>query len=112
MKNKILLFFAAAALIYGCSSCNKNEKPAEINLSPEAGTTYKSGADVTVKISLPSDIKADSIVYLLDSTRIASKKDTSIVTIKTDTLTLGPRTITAKVFTAGKSQEVSTNVVL
>lgn len=112
MKNKIFLFLAVVAVIYGCSSCNKSEKAAEISVSPEAGTSYKSGADVTVKVSYPADIKPDSIVYLIDSTRIASKKDSSALILKTDTLSLGPRVITAKVFTAGKSQEATTNIVL
>jgi glutamine cyclotransferase len=112
MKNKLYLLLVIITVMYGCSSCNKNEKSADITVSPEAGTSYKSGTDVTVKVSIPSNIKADSIVYLLDSARIASRKDSSALVLKTDTLSLGPRVITAKVFTAGKSQDGTTNIVL
>ncbi|HEX3387287.1 MAG TPA: glutaminyl-peptide cyclotransferase, partial [Mucilaginibacter sp.] len=112
MKNKLYLLLAVIAVAYGCSSCNRNEKAADIDISPEAGANYKSGTDVTVKVTIPPGIKADSIVYLVDSTRITSKKDTLPLVLKTDTLPLGPRNITAKVFTAGKSEDKTTNIVL
>src|ERR1700761_1075964 len=99
MKNRILGFIMIAALTYGCSSCNKTKTSANITLSPEAGTTYKSGDAVTVKVSYPADIKPDSIVYLVDSARVASKKDSSALTLKTDSLSLGPRVITVKLYT-------------
>src|SRR3569833_1394327 len=112
MKNRIFLLLAVIAVMYGCSSCNKNEKSADITVSPEAGTSYKSGTDVTVKVSYPADMKPDSIVYLIDSTRLASKKDSSPFVLKTDTFSLGPRVITARLFTAGKTRDATTNIVL
>ena len=113
MKNKtILLLTAVAALAFGCNSCNKNKPEASLSISPEAGTSYKQGQEVAVKLSYPADTKPDSIVYLLDSTRFASKMDSSAVTLKTDTMPLGPRAITAKLYQGGKSQDVSTNIVL
>src|SRR5579863_2860425 len=105
MKNRIFLFLATALFLYGCSSCNKNKT--EITISPEAGTNYKSGADVTVKVGYPADMKPDSIVYLLDSARVTSKKDSSVLTLKTDTMRFGPRDITAKIYVGGKSQNVT-----
>src|ERR1700744_6245378 len=114
MKIKFILpLIAAFIILYGCSSCNNNSKPeANISISPEAGTNYKQGQDVAVKLSYPADMKPDSIVYLLDSTRFISKKDSSAVSVKTDTMRLGPRGITAKIYQGGKSQDVSTNIVL
>jgi glutaminyl-peptide cyclotransferase len=111
MKTKILLFFAAASLVYGCSSCNKNKPVADITVSPEAGTRYKAGDIVQVKVSL-GDNKPDSIVYLVDSVRFASKKDSSVFSLKTDSMPLGSRLITARLYVGGKSQESSTNIVL
>lgn len=111
MKNKfILLLTAIAALTYSCN--NNNKQQAGLTLSPEAGTSYKSGDAVTIKLSYPSDLKPDSIVYMLDSARVASKKDSAAITLKTDTMPLGPRGVTAKLYQGGKSQEVSTNIVL
>ncbi|HTD98662.1 MAG TPA: glutaminyl-peptide cyclotransferase [Mucilaginibacter sp.] len=112
MKKIILILTVVAALMYGCSGCKNAKQEASLSLSPEAGTNYKQGQDVTVKISFPADLKPDSVVYLLDSVRFASKKDSSVISLKTDTLPLGPRGITAKVYNGGKSQDISTNIVL
>src|ERR1700712_2268871 len=106
MKNRISLFLAAAALAYvcsiGCSSCNKKQQVA-ITISPEAGTRYKAGVPVSVKISYPADAKPDSIVYLVDSVRVASKKDSSALILKTDSMRLGPRLITVRLYKGGKN---------
>ncbi|MFD2874420.1 glutaminyl-peptide cyclotransferase [Mucilaginibacter ximonensis] len=111
MKYRPLLVFAVlATLIYSCHNDNANTGN-DMTLSPESGTTYKAGEPVNVNIHLLTS-KMDSVVYLLDSTRLGSKKDTSAITLKTDTLTLGSKTITAKVYQGGKSQDISTNIVL
>ncbi len=83
-----------------------------IGISPEAGTTYKTGDQVLVKATYPVGIKPDSIVYLVDSVRVGSKKDSTGLSLKTDTMPVGPRIITAKVYQGGKDQEISTNIVL
>ncbi|HVS91404.1 MAG TPA: glutaminyl-peptide cyclotransferase [Mucilaginibacter sp.] len=109
MKNRILPLIAAIVMMYGC---HPNKPEASLSISPEAGTSYKSGDAVTVKVSYPAELKADSIVYLVDSARFASKEDSSAVTLKTGEISLGPRVITARVYQGGKSQEISTNIVL
>ncbi|HWZ36511.1 MAG TPA: glutaminyl-peptide cyclotransferase [Mucilaginibacter sp.] len=111
MNNSSKLFIAAAMamLIYSCKNASNDVN--DISLNPESGTSYKAGDAVSVNVKLGS-AKMDSVVYLLDSVRLASKKDTSVISIKTDTLALGPRVITARVFNGGKSQDVSTNIVL
>ena len=112
MKQKFSLFtLIAGLLIGGCHSSN-NQPENSVTVSPEAGTTYKSGDAVAVKAHYPPGTKPDSIVYLVDSARIGSTKDSSSITLKTDTLHLGPRIITAKVYQDGKSQEGTTNIVL
>jgi glutamine cyclotransferase len=112
MKNKLILLIVPLALsIYSCQ--NKNQENAgDITISPESGTSYKSGDAVNVKISYPAAMKPDSVVYLLDSVRLISKKDSSAFSFKTDTMPLGAKVITAKVYQSGKSQDASTNIVL
>ncbi|MDB5025691.1 MAG: glutaminyl-peptide cyclotransferase [Mucilaginibacter sp.] len=111
MKNNFILpLIAIPALIFSCNKNNKQE--AALALSPEAGASYKQGQHVAIKLSYPADLKPDSIVYLLDSAIFASKKDSSIISLKTDTLPLGPRAITAKLYQGGKSQDITTNIVL
>jgi glutamine cyclotransferase len=111
MKYNVSLLIAAAAFLLG--NCHSSTQPDNnITVSPDAGTTYKSGDKVAVKVHYPATIKPDSIVYLLDSVKIGTVKDSSALMLTTDTMRLGPRVITAKVYQAGKNQDASTNVVI
>jgi glutamine cyclotransferase len=110
MKHRSILLFAALALfVYSCHN-NSADTGNDMTLSPESGTTYKAGDPVNINLHLSS--KMDSVVYLLDSVKLGSKTDTSAITLKTDTLGLGSKTITAKVYKGGKSQEASINIIL
>jgi glutamine cyclotransferase len=113
MKKKLKLILpvaVVAVLLYSCHTATKLED--NISISPEAGTTYKTGDQVLVKASYPAGVNPDSIVYLVDSVKVGSKKDSTALSLKTDTMPLGPRIITAKVYQGGKEQEISTNIVL
>ena len=112
MKKNLKLILPIAALIIGLYGCQGDKQETTPTISPEAGTTYKAGDKVVVQAHYGQGVKADSVVYLLDSVRVASQKDSSAITLKTDTMPLGPRVITAKVYQGGKDQEVSTNIVL
>jgi len=111
MKNKLTFLILAATVFYGCKP-NSSQQATNVTVSPEAGTTYKSGDKITVQPHVPTGTKADSIVFLVDSVRVGSKKDTTAFELKTDNLSLGPRVVTAKVYTGGKYIDGSTNVVL
>ncbi|HEY4327405.1 MAG TPA: glutaminyl-peptide cyclotransferase [Mucilaginibacter sp.] len=110
MKNKFQLLLPA--LTFLAFSCHNNNQQDNISISPEAGTTYKPGDKVEVKTHYAANFSPDSVVYLIDSVKVGSLKDSSVLSLKTDTMPLGPRVITAKVFKGGKSQEISTNIVL
>jgi len=110
MKHKLIPYLTIALL--AAIGCGEKNQSANLSISPDAGSNYKQGEKVSLKVSYPADYKADSVVYLLDSARIASRKDSSAVELSTDTLSLGAKTITAKVYSAGKEQEVSTNINL
>jgi glutamine cyclotransferase len=110
MKYKFNFLLAVAVML--AVGCKPNNQDSNISLTPEAGTTYKSGEQVAVKTHFSSDLKPDSIVYLVDSTRVGSIKDSTAFSLKTDSMSLGPRTITAKIYQGGKSQDISTNIVL
>jgi glutamine cyclotransferase len=112
MKNKLSALLAFATLALAACHSNNSSTDNNITLSPEAGTNYKSGSPVAIKTHYPGDVKPDSIVYLLDSAKIGVSKDSTGITLKTDTMRLGPRIITAKVYQSGKNQDVSTNIVL
>ncbi|MEO3405298.1 glutaminyl-peptide cyclotransferase [Mucilaginibacter sp. CAU 1740] len=115
MNKNIKLFFAVLALsaigYYGCKP--KTDSAAnDYTITPEAGATYKAGDKIDIKVGYPSGSKVDSVVYLLDSARITSSKDTAAVILKTDSIGLGIRIITAKVYAGGTSNDVSTNILL
>jgi glutaminyl-peptide cyclotransferase len=111
-KKLVLLAFAASLLAYGCRD-NNTDTQQDLTVSPDAGTTYKAGQPVDIKVNFPKDAKVDSVVYLVDTTRIGAKKDQTGITLKTDSLALGARTITAKVYQPGvAAQDLTTNIVL
>jgi len=110
---KLNYFFYITALllaIYGCD--NKSDQPVNLSISPDAGTSYKQGDKVDLKVTYPADYKADSVVYLIDSVKIGGKKDSAAFVLATDSLGLGVKLITAKVYSSGKAEEVSTNINL
>jgi len=112
MKNRsILLIAALALLIYSCQQ-KATDTSSDITISPEAGVSYKAGTDVKVNVHYPATVKPDSIVYLIDSVRVSAKKDSSAFSFKTDTMPMGVKVITAKVYEGGKAQDISTNIVL
>ncbi|MES2265380.1 MAG: glutaminyl-peptide cyclotransferase [Bacteroidota bacterium] len=109
MNKRIALFAIIALFAY---SCKTNKKEDEFTISPDAGSNYKSGEQIALKVGYGKDVKIDSVVYLLDSTHVGVAKDSSAVTIKTDSIALGARVITAKVYQGGKSQDLTTNINL
>lgn len=109
MNKRILLFAVIALLAYGCKD---NNKQPDFTISPEAGANYTTGKAVALKVNYPAGTQVDSVVYLLDSARIGVAKDTAAINLKTDSLALGARIITAKIYQAGKSQELTTNINL
>jgi glutamine cyclotransferase len=115
MNNTLKIFLGAGLLLaLGCNGCKQKaaDSSADYTISPEAGTTYKAGDVVKVKVGLPADTKPDSVVYMMDETRLGTAKDSSAVSVKTDTIPLGIKLITAKVYQGGKSQDVTTNILL
>jgi len=113
--NKLKVIFAAGLLLaFGCNGCHEKstDNGADYTISPEAGTTYKAGDEVKVKVGLPAGTKPDSVVYMMEAARLGAAKDSSGINVKTDTIPLGIKIITARVYNGGKSQDVSTNILL
>lgn len=108
---RLFLLIAAAFLANSCKNHTSQDNIA-ITISPESDTNYKAGDPVSVKAHYAAGSNPDSVVYLLDSVKFATKKDSSGINLKTDTLKMGLRLLTAKVYSGGKSTEVSTNIVL
>lgn len=110
MKYKVIAVIALVSFIF--AGCPRTPESINISITPDAGTKYKLGDVVDVKAQIPTGFKVDSIQYLVDSVRITSRKDTLTAKLRTDSMKLGFKLITARVFSAGKPTETSTNIML
>lgn len=110
MKPRVVLLITI--ILFTIAGCRNKDNNETLNLTPDAGTAYKLGDVIRVKVSSSAGTVADSVVYLVDSAKISSRKDTLAAQIKTDSLPCGSRLITARFYKDGKPQEVSTNVIL
>lgn len=109
--HKILLVIIVG--VNFASSC-KDEPTAGYStfIAPSAGSTITSGKDFDVKIDFAKGKKIDSVIYLLDSTKVASAKDTLAIKVKTDGVKLGNHLITAKVYNGDKSDDITSNIIV
>jgi glutamine cyclotransferase len=111
MKYRYYLIMATSLLFaWGCG--HGNEAANELSISPEAGAAYKAGATVDIRVHYPASAQPDSVVYRVDSVKVALKKDSAALLLPTGDMALGPRIITARVYKAGGYQSISTNIVL
>lgn len=81
-------------------------------MSPESGENVPFGTAMPVRIDHAKGKKIDSVAYWIDSAQVLVQKDTGLVSIKTDGLKLGNHLLTAKIFSAGQSEDLTTNFVL
>ncbi len=104
-------FAVIALLLAACKSNIKTSPSTPSFITPEAGLLLKAGETINVKLSLP-DALVDSVQYFIDSVKVASLKDTTSLSLKTQNLPLGSRLITAKIFAKGISNDIATNIIL
>ncbi|PWS27508.1 glutamine cyclotransferase [Pedobacter yonginense] len=108
---KIKNLFFITILVAGISSCKDAPSVTYRSIvSPIIGLNVPSGNEIEVKVQFGTDRKVDSVVYLLDTVKLETKQDTSILKLKTAGLKLGNHLITAKVFGEGKSDDLTTNI--
>lgn len=105
---KIIGFVVIAVFIL--SAC-KTRQGAIYFLSPEEGSAVSEGKAVTIRLDV-NNASFDSIKYLLDTSVIASKTDTSAVSVPTAGLPVGVKVLSARVYNGAEFQEVNTNVVV
>jgi glutaminyl-peptide cyclotransferase len=108
-KNITGVLVLAGLLLGGCKAENSNESARFI--SPEIGSNAYSGESLVLKIDAGS-LAFDSVVYFVDSTRLAVRTDTSSVPLPTTKLAMGNRLITARIYRAGAAENTTSNVIL
>ncbi|WP_256011149.1 glutaminyl-peptide cyclotransferase [Desertivirga xinjiangensis] len=97
--------------VIAIAACRKEKSSSVYFLSPEEGKNVAVGTPLNIKLDLiPGSF--DSVTYLIDTTEIASKTDTSSVSFSTDKMDLGITILTAKIYKDGIAKEITTNLVL
>ena len=111
-KQTLNSLFVIPLIVATAFSCkDKNNKAGDsISLYPESGTSYKLGEEF--KVSVKTENLPDSIQYYTDGKLVATKKDTSNISINTSDLALGSRVIIAKVFFEGKEEEIQSSITI
>lgn len=114
MNKKFIVFsfFAVLSLCACRNKTNNQEDNSSLSINLEAGSNIQAGKDVPIQVIVPQDYKVDSVVYQMDGVRLGIKKDLSAFTIKTDTLPLGIKQITATVYQGKSNTPTTTNIVL
>ena len=110
MKQISILFFVCA-LLFACKS-SKTSRNAVAFKSPESGTEFKTGMSISLALELEDSEGIDSIVYLLDEQKLAVLKAGETYTLATDSLKMGNRILSARVYRGAEVQEASTSVLL
>lgn len=111
-KKCLLIGFCIIISLYACKNKQSSQDDSGLSFKMEAGSNVSAGKDVSLQINAPSGYQADSVVYLLDDKRLGMKKDLSTFTLKTDTLPLGIKQITANIYQGKNSTPLTTNIVL
>lgn len=98
-------------IIAFATSCKNNLSTAYRSFQlPMIGENIPSGNEIEVKILFGKDRRVDSVVYLIDTTKITSKADTTSIKLKTEGLKLGSHLLTAKIYGEGDPEELTSNI--
>lgn len=105
---KLLFVGIVVAFVSAC----KDDKPNVYRnfLSPMIGLNVPVGNEFETKIQFGNEKKVDSVIYLIDSTKVAMKTDTSAIKLKTEGLKLGSHIITAKIYEGTDAEDLTTNI--
>jgi glutamine cyclotransferase len=109
--NPIKSFIFTGIVLAFVSSCKDDSTTTYRSfISPMTGLNVLSGNEFDVKVQFGAEQKVDSVVYLIDTIKMISKADTSAIKLKTEGLKLGNHLVTAKIFGAGKSEDLTSNI--
>jgi len=109
MKLKSIFGYSLVALLsaVGCKSQQGQLK----FVTPETGQRVALGDELKMKLNFPT-ASIDSVVYSLDGVALVTKTDTATVSFDSSTFGFGEKSLSAKVFTAGKEDIAYSNIVI
>lgn len=106
-KTALVLILLAA----GFASCKREITSSAYFILPEEGSRVMKGDEITLKLAGNAG-SFDSVQYLLDTSIVGTKADTTSLKVPSSDLSLGIRMVTARVFSGEKVNETTTNIVL
>ncbi len=111
--NRILPYGVLVLFVF-IASCNTQKKSSKFRFAtPEAGTVVNVGQSVPLQVAIPADFSPfDSVVYALDGQTVARKTDTTPVTLDTEQVRFGSRTLSAKLYRGQEEQVAYSNIVV
>jgi len=107
----LICLLTGIAFVISCKNSGSQTQVLSFK-TPEQGQGYGLGEDVKVQLDVPADEKISNISYLLDGKVVGTKNDATALTIKTDSLSLGYKLITAIVDNGSKKDTATINIVL
>ena len=109
------LYFSAFILLFISCNCTSDSKISSSKISswvsPEADKSINLGDKISLQVK-PMEAKPDSIVYFIDTIKMASSKNTAAVSVNSDSLALGNRALIAKIYKDGQAEEITTNLTI
>lgn len=110
MRTIIFFFFA---LLLAVSACDTAKKAGKFRFeTPAPGTIVNKGKTVPVKLVFPNTQAIDSVIYTLDGEVIARKTDSGEVMLDTESISLGSRTLSARLYQQQEEQVAHSNIVV
>jgi glutamine cyclotransferase len=104
------LLLLMSVTLFSCK--DKDQSPTIGFKSPGQGQELKLGEAVNLELDVPAGSTLNKITYLVDGKEVGSTKDASPFNLKTDSLNLGFRLITAIVEHGGVKDSLTVNIVL
>lgn len=108
-KNLFIVSIGFSLAGFSCTSkFSKNQT--DVLVKPEAGSVFDLGGKINLQVA--ESAKFDSLIFYIDTIRLLKVTESKPIDIATDGLALGQRLITARIFRAGQSTDISTNILL
>ncbi len=106
---KKILGLCSLGMLLVCS-CFTNKGKLEF-VAPESGKVIVIGQQVNFKLKFPT-AALDSVVYAVDGNIVGRKNDTTTLVVDSQTIGLGTKNLTAKVYVDGKEDIAYSNVII
>ena len=108
-----ILYFSTGVLLLAsvhCTSDSVSNVSSWVN--PGTDNSINLGDKITFQVKPAGDTKPDSVVYFVNALRVASSTNADAILVNSDSLTLGNKSLVAKIYRAGQVEEITTNITI